>query len=103
MDGDGNGAIEEDEFVNWMNDGLSIPMSKRTSFAEKSDFNRRTTGFLSAVEAYIKRVLMIEPKNQANIRARLRKVFGKYDKDGDGQISTERTKQHHNFLCFLTP
>ena len=78
MDGDGNGAIEEDEFVNWMNDGLSIPMSKRTSFAEKSDFNRRTTGFLSAVEAYIKRVLMIEPKNQANIRARLRKVFGKY-------------------------
>lgn len=103
MDADGNGAIEEDEFVNWMNDGLSIPMSKRKSFSEKSDFNKRTAGFLNAIEAYIKRILMIEPKNQANIRARLRKVFGVYDKDRDGQISTEEAQSMVNAMLKVGP
>ena len=103
MDADGNGAIEEDEFVNWMNDGLSIPPSKRTAFAEKSDFNKRTAGFLSAVEAYIKRILMLEPKNQANIRARLRKVFATYDKDKDGKITSEEAQSMVNSILKVGP
>ena len=92
MDADGNGAIVEDEFVNWMNDGLCIPISKRTKFAEKSDFNKRTAGFLNAVEAFIKRILMMENKNQANVRARLRKVFQRYDKDKDAKISSDEAQ-----------
>jgi hypothetical protein len=84
MDNDGNGMIEEDEFINWMNDGMTMPKSSRSAFASTSDFNRRTTSFLSAVEAYIKRILLLEPDNQAMINTRLRKVFQRFDCDRDG-------------------
>ena len=103
MDSDGNGRIEEDEFVNWMNDGLSIPMSRREAFASKSDFNRRTASFLGSVEAYIKRVLLMEPDNQAMIRMRLRKVFQRYDKDGDGNIQQDEARAMVNEMLNVGP
>ena len=101
--GTGNGKIEEDEFVNWMNDGMTIPTSKRAMFAAKSEFNRRTTTFLSAVEAYIKRVLLLEPDNQAMIRMRLRKVFRRFDKDRDGSITSEEAQIMVNELLNVGP
>ena len=103
MDSDGNGRIEEDEFVNWMNDGLTIPMSKREAFASKSAFNRRTASFLTAVEAYIKQVLLLEPDNQAMIRMRLRKVFQRFDNDKDGNISAEEAQTMVNQILKVGP
>jgi Ca2+-binding EF-hand superfamily protein len=103
MDSDGNGRIEEDEFVNWMNDGLSIPMSRRESFAARSDFNRRTTSFLGSVEAYIKRVLLLVPENQAMIRMRLRKVFRRFDQDGDGNIQSDEAQTMVNEMLNVGP
>ena len=103
MDSDGNGKVEEDEFVNWMNDGLTIPRSRREAFAAKSAFNRRTACFLGAVEAYIKRVLLLEPDNQAMIRMRLRKVFRRFDNDKDGSIDTEEAQTMVNQLLRVGP
>ena len=103
MDSDGNGSIEEDEFVNWMNDGMTMPVSKRAAFAARSDFNKRTTTFLYAVEAYIKRILLLEPDNQAMIRMRLRKVFQRFDKNKDGDISAEEAQAMVNVLLKVGP
>jgi Ca2+-binding EF-hand superfamily protein len=55
------------------------------------------------VEAYIKRILLLEPDNQAMIRMRLRKVFQRFDKNKDGDISAEEAQAMVNVLLKVGP
>ena len=49
LDSDGNGTLEADEFVKWVQTGLKRPQDERNEVASMSQINRRMDNFLTSV------------------------------------------------------
>ena len=49
LDADGNGTLEAEEFVKWVQTGLKRPQEDRNEVASMSQINRRMDNFLTSV------------------------------------------------------
>lgn len=49
LDSDGNGTLEAEEFVKWVQTGLKRPQEDRNEVASMSQINRRMDNFLTSV------------------------------------------------------
>ena len=79
LDSDKNGKLDEDEFVNWVNEGMGMPEAKRIAFAKKSKGRALLVTFLTCMEAWMEQLRPIE--------SAVHKVFSDYDLDEDGHIT----------------
>ena len=84
LDQDNNGAVERQEFVDWVVRGLGRPLRERVAWANKSIRNRRLDHFLRAVSETASGT-----KRRSEFRRHLRKIFHKFDLDRDGHISID--------------
>ena len=74
VDTDGNGTVEENEFVEWIQKGIAIPYEKRMEWGAANKVQGRLLAFLTAVITYC----------QDNY---LRSIFLEFDRDQDGALS----------------
>ena len=63
FDEDGNGTVEEDEFVHWVSRGLSQTISSRQQFAKRTPLAGKLDRLLTAVEIVIKKWKRLEKLN----------------------------------------
>lgn len=74
VDTDGNGTVEEHEFVEWIKKGIAIPYEKRIEWGAANKVQGRLLAFLTAVITYC----------QDNY---LKSIFLEFDRDQDGALS----------------
>ena len=53
FDTDNNGLIEENEFVDWVTNGLRLSKEERAEFASHTPLSAKLSDLLSAVNKYI--------------------------------------------------
>ena len=53
LDMDGDGAVQQDEFISWILSGFERSKADRRRFAQKNQLNARLEMFLGAVEEFV--------------------------------------------------
>jgi Ca2+-binding EF-hand superfamily protein len=101
LDTDKNGQIEESEFVNWIQLGLSRSIKTRKSYSKKNDRNHRLENFLGIIES-------IPPEEvddtliSAITKDQMGTVFDSFDEDKDGHITLREVKSMFTELKLRT-
>jgi Ca2+-binding EF-hand superfamily protein len=79
LDSDKNGKLDEDEFVNWVNEGMTMAEGKRNAFGRKSPARALLVRFLECIEIWMEELRPVE--------SAVHKIFQDYDLDEDGHIT----------------
>jgi Ca2+-binding EF-hand superfamily protein len=74
VDTDGNGTVEEGEFVEWIQKGIAIPYEKRIAWGSANKTQERLLNFLTCVITYCQDTY-------------LKSIFLEFDRDGDQALS----------------
>ena len=83
LDSDKNGKLDEDEFVNWVNEGM-VCQKQNVSLSQK--IQRSTLLMLSDMHGGVDGAA-------SPIESAVHKVFADYDLDEDGHITESEFKQ----------
>ena len=74
VDTDGNGTVEEQEFIDWIQKGIGQDVDKRMKWGQQSLVQQRLLDFLTAVVAYCQ-------------TGYLKSIFIEFDRDLDGALT----------------
>lgn len=97
LDGDNNGSIEQNEFVDWICKGLEMNAAQRVRFSRGSDFRVRLNNFLTGIE------LTLSQQPAEVMRKRMHTLFDHFDSDQSGSIDMDELHDMIQELSLMNP
>ena len=98
FDSDGNGLVEEHEFVKWVQSGLARTQQQRETFAQRSTLAMKLNVFLTAIGCRIQNqnaMTSNSPKSKQKELLKdegIRTIFREYDTNGNGNLDLSELK-----------
>ena len=95
IDGSGDGQIDKNEMLKFIEEGLQLSESLKTEYAQRGEFHKTIIDFFQGVGDHLKRLKLLKSEKIAvhDVESLLDQIWQLYDTEGLGSLDARNVKQ----------